>query len=167
MTGAGSVEVYAPQAIERLPTQPLWMPACESERTRTHTTKLHLIYSERQSIPTDDLPAIDHHVNTLNCLLPRSSQKGPPTASSIYGPSLFHPTVIFFFLMTRPPPRSPLFPYTPLFRSLRRQPPPQPPVHVRRFGTHHALEPARRRRLRQDPCRVCVDGVPSRRRRWR
>src|SRR2546427_5086787 len=31
-----------------------------------------------------------------------------------------HSTFFFFFLMIRRPPRSPLFPYTPLFRSPRR-----------------------------------------------
>src|SRR2546429_5729609 len=30
-------------------------------------------------------------------------------------------TVVFFFLMIRRPPRSPLFPYTPLFRSYRHR----------------------------------------------
>src|SRR3954449_4332562 len=33
------------------------------------------------------------------------------------------PPRLFFFLMIRPPPRSPLFPYTPLFRSMIRRPP--------------------------------------------
>src|SRR5262249_60104314 len=36
------------------------------------------------------------------------------TCSSTISPPL---TSLFFFLMTRPPPRSPLFPYTTLFRS--------------------------------------------------
>src|SRR6476646_4721783 len=34
---------------------------------------------------------------------------------------------VFFFLMIRRPPRSTLFPYTTLFRSLRPEPPPPPP----------------------------------------
>src|SRR2546422_7174051 len=34
--------------------------------------------------------------------------------------------LFFFFLMIRRPPRSTLFPYTTLFRSLRSRPPPNP-----------------------------------------
>src|SRR5262249_60113225 len=37
-------------------------------------------------------------------------------------------TRVFFFLMTPPPPRSTLFPYTTLFRSTWCLPPPTPPV---------------------------------------
>src|SRR3989449_4111474 len=37
----------------------------------------------------------------------------------LYGSCVFHP-LFFFFLMIRRPPRSTLFPYTTLFRSLQR-----------------------------------------------
>src|SRR2546421_1096751 len=42
------------------------------------------------------------------------------------------PTLLFFFLMIRRPPRSTLFPYTTLFRSPRRgaPPPPTPPPRI-------------------------------------
>src|SRR3989442_4615665 len=42
----------------------------------------------------------------------------PPLRSSIYHDSHLH-TLFFFFLMIRRPPRSTLFPYTTLFRSIR------------------------------------------------
>src|ERR1017187_2871004 len=46
---------------------------------------------------------------------------------------------VFFFLMIRPPPRSPLFPYTTLFRShgqaRRPVPPPGPPAGGSRSGS--------------------------------
>src|SRR5262249_60110567 len=45
-------------------------------------------------------------------------------------PSLFYFSLLFFFLMIRPPPRSTLFPYTTLFRSgLARLPPSRHPLH--------------------------------------
>src|SRR5712664_3339187 len=48
-------------------------------------------------------------------------------------------TSLFFFLMIRRPPRSTLFPYTTLFRSLARE---AGPVGVRRGGTALGREPA-------------------------
>src|SRR3712207_8129041 len=49
----------------------------------------------------------------------------------------------FFFLMIRRPPRSTLFPYTTLFRSLGRR-----PLHRRRLG-EQARRPRRQRRARR------------------
>src|SRR2546430_3690360 len=56
----------------------------------------------------------------------------------------------FFFLMIRRPPRSPLFPYTPLFRSPWHTP--HPPV-VRRRGPAPASPPPRPPRSRRGPPR--------------
>src|SRR5438309_11139000 len=41
-------------------------------------------------------------------------------ATSVYCLSLSYTVLLFFFLMVRPPPRSTLFPYTTLFRSVPR-----------------------------------------------
>src|SRR5256885_11212023 len=41
-------------------------------------------------------------------------------------------SIIFFFLMIRRPPRSTLFPYTTLFRSIRRNRPARPLLRARR-----------------------------------
>src|SRR5204863_7192873 len=56
----------------------------------------------------------------------------------------------FFFFMTRPPPRSTLFPYTTLFRTADRPPGPARPAMVQepRLRTRHAD-----RVWRQDPAR--------------
>src|SRR2546427_5907835 len=51
-------------------------------------------------------------------------------STRVYPCPLFRSLRFFFFLMIRPPPRSPLFPYTTLFRSPFRQARPQ--VEVRR-----------------------------------
>src|SRR5258706_1542646 len=45
-------------------------------------------------------------------------------------------TLVFFFLMIRRPPRSTLFPYTTLFRSVRHQLGPQRGVRVRDAADH-------------------------------
>src|SRR5262249_61560816 len=42
-----------------------------------------------------------------------------PNAPVTLSDNLLTPSFLLFFLMTRPPPRSPLFPYTTLFRSER------------------------------------------------
>src|SRR5206468_8304564 len=64
----------------------------------------------------------------------------------------------FFFFMIRPPPRSTLFPYTTLFRSLRRRrwsayrgwtfphPQPQSCAGERQRAKRHRAGPSRRRR---------------------
>src|SRR5262249_61152621 len=44
----------------------------------------------------------------------------PPSLLSLLTLSLLLPSSFFFFLMIRPPPRSTLFPYTTLFRSVWR-----------------------------------------------
>src|SRR5690348_17448268 len=63
---------------------------------------------------------------------------------------MFHPiSLIFFFLMFRPPPRSTLFPYTTLFRSDGSRSP-DPVVRCRR--TLHLRSGARRR------CGACCRG---------
>src|SRR5262249_62136672 len=57
-----------------------------------------------------------HHVlvaDLLHCLLLTRSPSSPLSMS----PILLLPPFFFFFLMIRRPPRSPLFPYTTLFRS--------------------------------------------------
>src|SRR5574340_1644068 len=45
---------------------------------------------------------------------------------------------IFFFLMIRRPPRSTLFPYTTLFRSIPAPPPGSSPPGILRFAQHSA-----------------------------
>src|SRR5438094_2042449 len=51
---------------------------------------------------------------------------------------------LFFFLLVRPPPRSPLFPYTTLFRSRRGRLPRRLRAHGR--GPAHAREPVEDRK---------------------
>src|SRR6266849_9751863 len=53
---------------------------------------------------------------------------------SIIGFSLLSLLLLFFFLMIRRPPRSTLFPYTTLFRSIIRV---GPPVSGSRWGREH------------------------------
>src|SRR3712207_9175361 len=71
-------------------------------------------------------------------------------ATSVYS---LH-VLFFFFLRIRRPPRSPLFPYTTLFRSTRRGPrapggPPRrarrPPRRSRRRGSSRPSQPPRQR----------------------
>src|SRR3712207_7863603 len=59
---------------------------------------------------------------------------------------------VFFFLMIRPPPRSTLFPYTTLFRSVRRGP--QLPA----AGRPHPLRPPHRQ---AQPGRGAAAGEPA------
>src|ERR1039458_10696979 len=47
---------------------------------------------------------------------------------SLFGPPGSHTPFLFFFLMIRRPPRSTLFPYTTLFRSLERRGPHRFPI---------------------------------------
>src|SRR3954467_9973036 len=60
----------------------------------------------------------------------------------------------FFFLMIRGPPRSPLFPYTALFRSMIRRPPrstlfPYTTLFPSRWSPYHFLKHRRAGRVRQ------------------
>src|SRR3712207_8466180 len=48
--------------------------------------------------------------------------------------------LVFFFLMIRRPPRSTLFPYTTLFRSMRGDGEAQPDVHARRVPLHRRVD---------------------------
>src|SRR2546430_9061479 len=70
------------------------------------------------------------------------TQKSPaPIPRANHNPILPNPYpypffFFFFFLMIRPPPRSTLFPYTTLFRSLVQRGPPRRPRH--RSGDHRA-----------------------------
>src|SRR5256886_17435354 len=53
------------------------------------------------------------------CRTPRAGpQSRTRQSSTLQGVPRLYVPLIFFFLMIRPPPRSPLFPYTTLFRSL-------------------------------------------------
>src|SRR2546422_10208158 len=53
----------------------------------------------------------------------RAFPSSPPLRFSyLFERAHFCPPLTFFFLMIRPPPRSTLFPYTTLFRSLRTPP---------------------------------------------
>src|SRR5262249_58118365 len=67
-------------------------------------------------------------------------------------PPIHHPCV-FFFLMIRPPPTSPLFPYTTLFRS-QRPPHDSPPPHGSAgsgyWGTRRRLSAIRSRPVRSE-----------------
>src|SRR5256885_9689184 len=73
--------------------------------------------------------------------------------------------ILFFFLMIRRPPRSTLFPYTTLFRSLpaadrRRRPDAQGPARADRHPAHPTRRIGRRRRSEehtselQSPCNL-------------
>src|SRR2546425_6657589 len=83
----------------------------------------------------------------------------------------------FFFLMIRRPPRSTLFPYTTLFRSLAAEPLPELPQHRHRalgplgaaapfIGEPNVLDVVRGfglgRRLRHWPSGNCVRSAPRR-----
>src|SRR2546430_8370735 len=68
-------------------------------------------------------------------------------------------TLLFFFLMIRPPPSSPLFPYPPLFRSWRRLAA-GGPDHQRRFTAEIGRrlgEPDYRPRVTEDPIAHWID----------
>src|SRR6266511_3032594 len=75
-------------------------------------------------------------------------------------------TLFFFFLMIRPPPRSTLFPYTTLFRSLRclRPPTARPPLSPRAVARNPRGQPAPDRRARPRDRRVRTRAAPPRRR---
>src|SRR3989442_13478779 len=70
-------------------------------------------------------------MHRLSCLL--SSQ-----FSSVLSCSDSHRCFFFFFLMIRRPPRSTLFPYTTLFRSVR-QSPPMKNIVILISGAHEAV----------------------------
>src|ERR1039457_7612318 len=62
----------------------------------------------------------------------------PPPASAVRAPTGIAP-LIYFFLMLLRPPRSTLFPYTTLFRSLPG-PPPEPPPRSQPRGSSYRLQ---------------------------
>src|SRR3954463_15957547 len=79
----------------------------------------------RELGPRPALIAAPSHCSRSACILP-----------------VHHGLLAFFFLRTRRPPRSPLFPYTPLFRSMIRRPPrstlfPYPTLFRSRWSPYH------------------------------
>src|ERR1041385_9489327 len=68
--------------------------------------------------------------------------------------------VFFFFLMIRRPPRSTLFPYTTLFRSVapaaRRAPPGRPPAQARPLGSRSEEHTSELQSLAYLVCRLLL-----------
>src|SRR2546430_5026510 len=72
-----------------------------------------------------------------------------------FRPDCISLVVIFFFLMIRRPPRSTLFPYTTLFRSLFHRAPTFPAEHCRRVDQHDSRSEEHTSELQSQSNLVC------------
>src|ERR1035441_6545250 len=82
------------------------------------------------------------------------------SALLLFGAAQFRPVCVFFFLMIRRPPRSTLFPYTTLFRSIKKRQQLMPAL----FATHvpqflPTYEPARKARGNFPPASQALPGT--------